>query len=216
MTDYSDFTIDDLNQKWHSIDKIKYADEALALRDEIQRRLSLGEKISPRLYEKYHTFWARFWAGIIDALVFIPIFIFDVWAWNSFNSIAFLIGWFMFFSILFIAYSVISHGYYGKTIGKHICNVKVLDLSGADLSIKQAILRDSFPIALLILTLPFELALVSKGINPYSPDAQTTMTMISSSFGWIWFTIEMVTMLSNKKRRALHDYIAKSVVVKVS
>lgn len=216
MTDYSDLTIDDLNKKWRSIDKIKFADEALALRDEIQRRLSLGEKITPNPYEKYHTFWARFWAGMIDAIVFIPIFIFDIWAWSSFNSVPLLISWFVLFRISFIAYNVISHGYYGKTIGKHICKVKVLDLSETALSIKQALLRDSFPIALLILALPFELALVAKGINPYSPDVQTTITAISSSFGWIWFTIEVVTMLCSKKRRALHDYIASSVVVKIS
>jgi uncharacterized RDD family membrane protein YckC len=30
-----------------------------------------------------------------------------------------------------------------------------------------------------------------------------------------WFTLEIVTMLSNRKRRAVHDFIAGSVVMRV-
>jgi uncharacterized RDD family membrane protein YckC len=33
--------------------------------------------------------------------------------------------------------------------------------------------------------------------------------------GGLWFLAEVVTMLTNEKRRALHDWIAGSVVVRV-
>ncbi len=35
------------------------------------------------------------------------------------------------------------------------------------------------------------------------------------SIHFIWFGVEIITMLTNEKRRALHDFIARSVVVKI-
>jgi len=32
----------------------------------------------------------------------------------------------------------------------------------------------------------------------------------------VWFVAELVTMLTNAKRRAVHDFIARSVVVRLS
>jgi uncharacterized RDD family membrane protein YckC len=42
-------------------------------------------------------------------------------------------------------------------------------------------------------------------------------TVVENYLSWLsiaWFLLEIVTMLTNEKRRALHDMIAGSVVIK--
>jgi uncharacterized RDD family membrane protein YckC len=34
--------------------------------------------------------------------------------------------------------------------------------------------------------------------------------------GLLWFLLEIITLFANKKRRALHDFIAGSVVIRKS
>jgi hypothetical protein len=62
---------------------------------------------------------------------------------------------------------------------------------------------------------------VAHGKNPY-PDAAAGLAGISTihlvmlwSF-WAWWILEVATMLSNSKRRALHDFIAGTVVMRVT
>jgi uncharacterized RDD family membrane protein YckC len=43
----------------------------------------------------------------------------------------------------------------------------------------------------------------------------STIAYISDNFANIWFILEILTMFTNKKRRAFHDYLAGSVVVRV-
>jgi uncharacterized RDD family membrane protein YckC len=42
------------------------------------------------------------------------------------------------------------------------------------------------------------------------------MGMLLTWAGAIWLFLEMTTMLTNSKRRALHDMLAKTVVVRVA
>lgn len=79
---------------------------------------------------------------------------------------------------------------------------------------KQAVLRDIVPLALVVYRLLIDLPTVLSGRNPDMRD--------HSDFSWLvvrygmtaWFFLEVVTMLFNDKRRALHDFIAGSVVVR--
>ena len=47
------------------------------------------------------------------------------------------------------------------------------------------------------------------------PD-ELTLTGAASMVAGTWFVLEIITMLLNKKRRALHDLIAGTVVVRTS
>jgi len=40
--------------------------------------------------------------------------------------------------------------------------------------------------------------------------------MVLAFAGLGWFLLEVITMLTNSKRRAIHDLIAKTVVMKVA
>ncbi|MET0620907.1 MAG: RDD family protein, partial [Thermoanaerobaculia bacterium] len=101
--------------------------------------------------------------------------------------------------------------------GKMATHVKVLDLSESKLTGRQAFMREIVPIGLTIIQVAYELPSVLKGVNLYRP-AEPQMPGLAfwlaaaASFGW--FAAELITMLTNSKRRAVHDFIARSVVVR--
>ena len=74
------------------------------------------------------------------------------------------------------------------------------------ITFKQALLRDAIPAVLIV-------CLLTAGTF-------STITGDESLIFWVfavlatWFLLELITMLFNKKRRALHDFIAGTVVVR--
>ncbi|WP_133273491.1 RDD family protein [Hymenobacter radiodurans] len=100
--------------------------------------------------------------------------------------------------IIPIVYSVLMHYKYGQTLGKMAVGIKVIDVSETrGISLKQAILRDSAWIVLQTFSL------LSIGGS------------ITQSASSLWALTEIITMFTNSKRRALHDFIAGTVVVRV-
>jgi uncharacterized RDD family membrane protein YckC len=79
------------------------------------------------------------------------------------------------------------------------------------------VLRDIVPIATFPLTL-FALPDVLRGIDPlvrrFASDAPSLSDQVTSWIFTFWNVAEIVTMLTTAKRRALHDLIAGSVVVR--
>jgi len=167
--------------------------------------------------EKYNTFWPRVGAAFIDAIViFIPLtilnyLILSVW---QIKSTFFLFLWFIFNSLAFFIYSVLMHGFLGQTIGKMNFKIKVRDLSEAKLTMRQALLRDIIPIILIIIAIIFETPSIIQNDHYYYNEQLRISTVILKYLNYVWILIEVATMLLNEKRRAVHDYIAKSVVIK--
>ena len=50
--------------------------------------------------------------------------------------------------------------------------------------------------------------------NKGFPSDMNIMLKAFLSISLLWFLLELITMLTNKKRRAIHDYIAGSVVIR--
>ncbi|HLK04977.1 MAG TPA: RDD family protein [Candidatus Acidoferrum sp.] len=168
--------------------------------------------------EKYQTFYQRFWAGIIDGLVFIPVDIVSYLAFSSANPKWVVIAWGVVYYTSRWIYSVGMHARYGMTVGKHSMDVIVLDVSEQRLpSLKQALLRDIFLIfSRLVLLFNFIRVVLASG---YSEHIDKQLGWFGAALSWVglvWFLLELVTMLSNNKRRALHDLIAGTVVVEES
>ena len=164
---------------------------------------------------KYKTFWPRFWAGVIDGFVLLPLSILDWWVFANITAKGVLVIWFVYFSLSGLIYSVLMHGNFGQTVGKMATGVKVLDLSESKLSMFQALLRDSVAIAFGAILIAFYLPTVLKGVNPYEARGLSLWDWILGCTGSIWFLAELVTMITNKKRRAIHDFIARSVVIRL-
>ncbi|MEO6135656.1 MAG: RDD family protein [Ginsengibacter sp.] len=163
--------------------------------------------------EKYRTGLKRFWAAILDGIVFLPFLLLEQWIYKTTNNISFLFIWATFIVFAPILYSIILHYKYGQTYGKWVVGVKVLDINeNRKLTLYQSIYRDSFYLLVAFIALFYYAVLLmhtgEKGniLNDYSSFADKPIF-------W-WTAIELITMLTNSKRRALHDFIAKSIVVR--
>jgi uncharacterized RDD family membrane protein YckC len=166
---------------------------------------------------KYQTFLRRFWAGVIDSLVFIPLWIINDFIWKSHDQLPVIIMaiWYIASSLSYYIYSILMHGKYGQTLGKMATDVKVYDVSENQITMSQAIRRDIIPLCLVIIAIMPEVPKILSGINITKTE---TMNYDASSFIIIfvnlwWYMTEVITMLFSKKRRALHDFIAGTVVI---
>jgi uncharacterized RDD family membrane protein YckC len=167
---------------------------------------------------KYKTFGPRFWAGFIDGLVFLPINLFDNYLLSAARGPIILISWAIVSYSSYWLYSVSLHARYGQTLGKRAMHVKVMDVSEERIpSLGQAFLRDVGYIAINISSLVYFIYIVVA--HKYVTGVEQVnslpgMVLTFASLGWL--LLEVVTMLTNSKRRAIHDLIAKTVVLKVA
>lgn len=135
----------------------------------------------------------------------------EEWMVKSTAHLTIVVGCTILIALLPLVYSIFFHYKYGQTPGKWIARVKVLDLSETRLlTLKQSVFRDSFFLVIEVVGLFYFFFQTNKSDylqNGYDDFASQPI---------IWWTIiELVTMLTNKKRRAVHDLMAGSVVVRV-
>lgn len=162
----------------------------------------------------YRTFWRRVAAGILDALVLTPVMLaqtsLDAAVGGSRGyAISVVAG-----GILFFTYSIVLHARYGQTLGKRAMGVLVLDVSGRDITAQQAVIRDLPNIALATASLALHAPLLLRGGEPFASGALTTTELADGVLTWTWMVLEVATMLTNEKRRSVHDFIAGTVVVR--
>lgn len=163
---------------------------------------------------KYNTFWKRFVAAIIDSFVLWPLSLLNEYQEAYAGELLFSIG-ILIFSIAYNAYFVLMHAKYGQTIGKKILGIKVVDIDEVTiLNFKRSAIRESpWIIANFIFFLYLLVALVLFK-KAHFEKAKTDYENIAAIISITWILIEFLTMLTNYKRRALHDYLAGSVVIK--
>ncbi|HEY6185127.1 MAG TPA: RDD family protein [Terriglobales bacterium] len=166
---------------------------------------------------KYSTFWPRFWAGWVDGLVFLPITLFDNYLSSPARTGVVLIVWAVFRYLSEWLYSVSLHSLRGQTVGKKSLDVKVMDVSEERIpTLRQSVLRDIGGIIAGACWLVYfgYLVIARKYVGDDSLlDQFPVKILLYANLGW--FLLELVTMLTNSKRRALHDVIAGTVVVRV-
>ncbi|MEM7791959.1 MAG: RDD family protein [Verrucomicrobiota bacterium] len=165
--------------------------------------------VSPR----YQTFWKRFLSGIVDSIVFIPLMVADALILQEGRPIPLLAVWAIVSYMSYSVYSVVMHAIYGQTLGKMATKVKVLASSETSLpGFKRALLRDSVYIVMMIVSVVwFIVILFRDGFTAAYWESSVNMAIGFFSMGWVF--LELVTMLMNSRRRALHDFIGGTVVV---
>ena len=165
--------------------------------------------------DRYSTFWPRLCAGFLDGLVLSPISMAAPYLSQPNHGTIFLICWSIFATSAYYVYSVWMHARYGQTLGKKWLGVQVLDVAeGRIPTLWQAFLRDIGDIVPSALGLCYTIYLILT--HHYSP-AVLEASLFLSIVGWSntgWFLLEIGTMLTNHKHRALHDLIARTVVVR--
>ena len=163
--------------------------------------------------EKYRTGQKRIWAAIVDGILFMPFLLVDRFLISPTTNEYLIISWQTFTVFIPIFYSIIAHYKYGQTIGKWVAGVKVLDISETKtINLRQSILRDSFYLTVeLIGFFYFIFMVVKNGDTQYFFDG---FNDFAGTPFLIWTLLELITMFTNTKRRAIHDFLAKSVVVR--
>ena len=172
---------------------------------------------------RYAGFWSRLLANLVDMLALAPVMAIDWWTSSSKTmSLVLLIP----LSVAGPIYSVSMHARWGQTLGKMVARIRVTTLSGGRISWREAILREGVTIAFNgIATVSTMLAMLRLPESAWGRGVSEMNTQLGSAqpiWGeWatlattIWFWGELLVLLFNKKRRALHDFIAGTVVVRL-
>ncbi|WP_411827799.1 RDD family protein [Luteolibacter sp. AS25] len=163
--------------------------------------------------QRYQTFSSRFLAGIVDSLVFIPVAIADAFIITEDSPDYLLFFWIPLSYASYSIYSVLMHAKYGQTLGKMCAKVKVLNAAETDVpGLKRAFLRDSIYIAMTAFSIGWVLRNILAGDFTFA-FYTSEVNFYFSTFSVVWLLLEFVTMLTNSRRRALHDFIGGTVVV---
>jgi len=175
---------------------------------------------------RYAGFWPRFWALLIDFFVFIPLIWTTFWSLSTSRSTALLLE--VPLGVLAAFYSIYFVGRWGQTVGKMMIGIKVVAVDGSKVGYTRAFYRHSVDLGFSAVSTALTiLALLSVSSGEYDRlsfegklDLLATHTPSwNSLIDWLtfaWIGSELVVLLLNEKRRALHDYIAGTVVVHTS
>ena len=150
----------------------------------------------------------------LDGAALAPFAWLDQFIWNNSSQSLILLPWGIFNLLISLAYSIGFVTVCGQTPGKMACGVKIFDVQGKSVSLKQAVLRDIVPVLFLpyFLFLQVQNILAGQLANRAFGDFVTLRNLSLVWMGWV--VLETITMLTNKKRRAIHDFIAGTVVVR--
>ena len=167
-------------------------------------------------YSRPAGFWIRVGASLIDFLIFIPIGLLSTWNTFSLKSTAVLV----LISLPGLIYKPFMESFFGATLGKMSCKIKVIDDNGKKLSLFSAYIR-FFPFLLSAgINLAGQLILFS------SPQFQSAKSMIEisqaqqvSSLAAVTYSVTALLLIDcifitfTFRKRALHDMMAESFCV---
>lgn len=172
----------------------------------------------------YADFWSRLGSLLLDFVFLIPF----GWLMLYFNTTTK-------YAILYTAipnllFSIFYHIYlpkkYGGTPGKLIAGIKIIRLDGQPIGYKEAFIRHSILLLLTAMNLVIVIMAMSKaddGVYQSLSWLQQTQYLMSFEPGayrlnlWlnnIWVYGELIVLLTNKRKRAVHDFMAGTVIVK--
>lgn len=174
---------------------------------------------------KYVGFWGRFGAYWIDVLVWVPLTVLTVFVaphWKHYFVTMLLPN-----LLLGLIYHVYLVKRFGGTPGKLVLGQRIVTVDGSPVGYREAFLR-YVVLMLLSLGLGLATALGAMRMSAAEYAALPTWLALSQSIlesapWWyqpvnvtlqLWIWSEFVVLLTNRKRRALHDFLAGTVVVR--
>lgn len=153
-------------------------------------------------YDKYQTAVSRFFALIADGLVLIPLMVINYAIRDSNLSPVALHLWILLMTLLPLLYTILFHALYGQTFGKMIVKVKVVDLDENPITFNHAVLRSLPKIFFSFIVIFFS-------------RSQEYLLGLMTILYVVWTILDIIVFFVNDKRRALHDFIAGTVVIRL-
>ena len=172
----------------------------------------------------YAGFWLRLIAMLIDGFVFLPVVIIYLYSRTISWETAVIIS--IPYCFLFALYNIFFLGRWGQTIGKMAVQIKVVQLDGSSIKYGKAFMRHSVDFVFASLSsIAFTLALFSmprigivagewKQLNPLFHDSLPWWWSWVKAGSDTWVFSELLVLLTNNKKRAVHDFIAGTVVIR--
>ena len=172
---------------------------------------------------KYATFWQRFGAGWIDFFAMLPAMLLLGWLSTQSHTLALIVA--LPLGLLYWAYSYFFHAISGQTLGKKSMGIRVVNLDGSRISRSTSFRRSIVDLVFAGLGVAGSfIGLAAIGASDYDAlswieQTARTQAALPSWFRWtdwaaqIWMWSEVVTVLFNPRRRAIHDYLAGTCVV---
>jgi len=165
---------------------------------------------------QYDTFWPRFWALLVDGLLFFPLIFLEDFIYEGNNSKNLVFGvYFLFGAVSYSLYRIVMHGKYGQTLGKMLLKVKARSIHGGSMNYRQALLREIVPLGFSVVIALLSASAIYSGAAPHNA---YELIPIAQWFDWgatLWVVIDIMTFFSSYQCRALHDFIGKTVVYRI-
>jgi uncharacterized RDD family membrane protein YckC len=167
-------------------------------------------------YARPAGFWIRVGAYLVDMIVFLPIIILAFWNMLSLKSTVVLAA----SSVPGFLYKPCMESFFGATLGKMACGIKVINVQGKKLGLFYAYAR-AFPFLVAAgVALASRLVLFS---SPQFQSATSFMEMSQARTHTFWdavnplvsvlILVDCLVVAFTPRKRALHDLLAESFCV---
>ena len=172
---------------------------------------------------RYAGFWPRLSAGLIDFLVLVPFI--GLGGWAIHHSYTAAVTALIPLAILFASYNIYFIGRWGQTVGKMAMKIRVVTVAGQPAGFTRALSRHSvdlvFSIIQVALTISEYLSVASaeydmldlRGKAHLLRQHEHPITSTLGALNWLWIASELIVLLFNEKRRAIHDFLGGTVVI---
>jgi uncharacterized RDD family membrane protein YckC len=175
---------------------------------------------------RYAGFWPRLSSVLLDLLITLPLIALITWA--AWHYRLFRVYYLIPGAIFGLFYNVYLVRRFGGTPGKVIVGIRIRKLDGEPVNYREALLRYSpdlvFALLLSVAVIPplfhitdaeyhsLSLRERAKHETDFAPSWYKPLRWTATA----WNLSELIVLLTNRKRRALHDFIAGTVVIHAS
>lgn len=164
---------------------------------------------------RYQTLERRLGALIVDLIVLVaPLYVLDLSITALGISGILLTPWLLISNFANAVYHILLQGWYGQTLGKMLFRVKVVrEDDESPISMYEAYLREIPTLVFAVIAFANEVFIVLSGGAVIRTDP-TPVDYFLMFIALPWLIAEIVSALKTAKRRAIHDLIAGTVVIR--
>jgi uncharacterized RDD family membrane protein YckC len=183
-----------------------------------------ASNLTPIAEPEYAGFWIRLGAIGVDSAIFLPLNIMDNWSFRHNRTL--YIASRVISDFLYILLSVFLVRWRGGTPGKLFSGLRILTTQFKPVGWKEAWLRESIGLAFSITSTILFLSAIARlsedeflrlGAHQRAQQLKALGGLPIAIVYWagiIWVASEFIVLLTNPRRRALHDLVAGTVVIR--